>query len=309
MVIAAMPTDERHIVSLWTELECFVGSISHVVISSAYWARPIIERLLIEARTSIPHFATGKVTIEARFFDNKRYDVGLWCDGLQGLYSQSSKYDFFLLLNDSIFALREFNGILEDLKSHKDRSMNSLNYNNFSSGGYWYESVFRGFDANGLSIFRNHSCVPQTHEYFCPKENKVRRKKHCLVEHHEIGLARQFPQQQQEQAQHITKGLYSGMVPEHLKPPEQKGNVVIWVAHFRYWKEILLKQENFPAAKVNLRYWKEILLKHENFPAAKVNQLQMKATTSDLLLKNCTRYLNRTVLNDIDFGPAERTLT
>lgn len=78
LVIAAVPIDERHIVSLWTALECFVvGSANHVVISSPYWARPIMNPLLQEVRKSIPHFASGDVQIEARFFENERYDVGL----------------------------------------------------------------------------------------------------------------------------------------------------------------------------------------------------------------------------------------
>ena len=82
VILAALPVDERHVIALWSELECFVGSANHLVLSSAYWARPIIDRVVLEARRKIPKFVSGNTTIEAKYFDNERYDIGLWCDGL-----------------------------------------------------------------------------------------------------------------------------------------------------------------------------------------------------------------------------------
>ena len=173
IILATMPTDERHLISLRTELECFVGSASHVVLSSAYWKDPIINLLIHQARRNIPQFASSEVQIEARFFDNERYDAGLWCDGIQGLQSHFTN---FILLNDSIFALRQFNGIIDDLQSH-NRDMNSLNFNVNQHKQYWFESVFRGFNAHGLRVFQNHSCVSQRHKSFCPRVGLPNRKK------------------------------------------------------------------------------------------------------------------------------------
>ena len=84
------------------------------------------DRVVIEARHKIPKFdsRSGNTTIEARYFDNERYDVGLWCDGLQGFYN-SGKYDYYVLLNDSVFALRDFDGILRPLKHNSSRGPTS----------------------------------------------------------------------------------------------------------------------------------------------------------------------------------------
>ena len=112
MVLAAVPFDTRHAIALWSELECFVGSAGRLVVSSAQWAAPIIDRIVLEARKNIPQFASGKVTIEARYFRNDRYDAGLWCDALWALQREGT-LGYVLLLNDSVFALREYDGILE----------------------------------------------------------------------------------------------------------------------------------------------------------------------------------------------------
>jgi len=268
MVIAALPFDKRHVVSLWSELECFVGSASHVVISSAYWAMPIIESILLEARKNIPKFANIK--IEARYFDNQRYDVGLWCDALQGLYSYN-KYGYFMILNDSIFALREFDGILDALRSPNNFSFVSLNGNeNDKRAPFWLESVFRGFDELGLSIFLKNSCVPQDDESFCRNKIPVKRKR-CIVEHHEIDLVGQFPDDAN------ATGLYNGKVPDHMS----KGRFPTWTG--------------------NVPYWREVLVKKQQFPAAKVKEFQMIASIEDPIISNCTRYLNRTFVDVIAF--------
>ena len=289
MIIAAMPLDERHLVALWSELECFVGSIDHIVISSAYWAKPILNRLLIDVRKNIPQFASGQVTIEAHFYDNQRYDAGLWCDALQGL---KERYDDFLLLNDSIFALREFNGILDTLRS-KNLLMTSLNYNVDEKDRTWLESVFRGFSKStgGLSVFMNHSCVPQEHKSFCKnltRKNKrkattvQRKRKRCIIEYHEVAMAWQFPRPEQQ-----VEGLYPGTVPEDMKSKETS---------------------IFPTWVVHAPFWKEVLLKKFDFPAAKVNQESMIATTDDPLLDKCTRFLDRSLLGEIDFSQAKRSI-
>ena len=287
MIIAAMPLDERLLVALWTELECFVGSVDHVVISSAYWAKPIIDRLLIDVRKNIPHFASGQVTIESKFYDNQRYDVGLWCDALQGM---KERYDDFVLLNDSIFALREFSEILDTLRS-KSLDFVSLTENQDEKNRTWLESVFRAFNDDGLSVFMKHSCVPAEHKSFCKtltRKNKrkattvQRKRKRCIIEYHEVAMAWQFPRPEQQ-----VKGLYPGTVPEHMKS-EETSKFPTWVLHAPFWKEVLLKKYDFPAAKVN--------------------QESMIATTDDPLLDKCTHFLDRSLLGEIDFSQAKRSI-
>ncbi|VEU41204.1 unnamed protein product [Pseudo-nitzschia multistriata] len=289
LVIASVPLEEKQVVALWTELECFTGSASHVVISTAYWAKPTMDLLLARVRKKIPRFASGQVTIEAHFYDNERYDVGLWCDALQGL---KEGYDNFALLNDSIFALREFNGVLDTLQSNKSLSMTSLTYNVDKENRTWLESVFRGFDGEGLSVFMNHSCVPQTHQSFCKnlhRKNKAKQKtvqrlrKRCITTYHEVSMAWQFPRPQEQ-----VLGLYNGTVPEDMKSDETS---------------------RFPTWVVHAPYWKEILVGKNDFPAAKVNQESMIATTEDPRLKKCTRFLNRSLMDEIDFSVGKRSIT
>mmetsp|Transcript_12762 Transcript_12762/g.25556 ORF Transcript_12762/g.25556 Transcript_12762/m.25556 type:complete len:392 (-) Transcript_12762:155-1330(-) len=287
LIIASVPIDEKHVVALWTELECFVGSTSRVVISTAYWAKPMMDRLLVDVRRNIPRFASGQVTIEAHFYDNERYDVGLWCDALQGL---KDKYENFALLNDSIFALREFDGILDTLRS-KNVSMTSLNHNVDKENRTWHESVFRGFNGDGLSVFMNHSCVPRTHESFCknltrksPRKAKTvqRKRKRCITKYHEVAMSWEFPRPEQQ-----VIGLYNGTVPEHMRSEETS---------------------IFPTWVLNIPYWREDLLEEQDFPAAKVNQERMIATTNDPLLDKCTRFLDRSLIDEIDFSKRELSL-
>ena len=287
LIIASVPVEEKHVVALWTELECFVGSTSHVVISSPYWAKPIMDHLLVYVRKNIPRFASGQVTIEAHFYDNERYDAGLWCDALQGL---KDKYENFALLNDSVFALREFDGILDTLRS-KNVSMTSLNHNVDKENRTWHESVFRGFNGDGLSVFMSHSCVPQTHESFCktlrrknPKKAKTvqRQRKRCITTYHEVAMSWQFPHPEQQ-----VIGLYNGTVPYHMRSEETS---------------------IFPTWVLNIPYWREVLLEKQDFPVAKVNQETMIATTNDPLLDKCTRFLDRSLIDEIDFSRGERSL-
>jgi hypothetical protein len=289
LILASIPIDKRRIVSLWSGLECFVGSASHVVVSSAYWAKPIVDRVLVDVRNRIPHFSSREVTIEARFFDNERYDVGLWCDALQG-FNTNDKYEDVILLNDSIFALRKFDGILDALRSN-NYSMASLVHNTDEEGRLWLESVFRGFNGDGLSVFMNHSCVPQTHESFCktlhrksPNKRKTvqRLRKRCITEYHEVAMARQFSQPEKQ-----TVGVYNGTVPEHLKS-KNTSTFPTWVLHAPYWKEILIKEQNFPAAKVN--------------------QDSMIATLNDPLIGKCTMHMDQSLLRHIDFTLVERSI-
>ena len=277
MIIATVPLSERHVLALWSELECFVTTIAdpattrqsdntktkevnvqHVILSTAYWARPIMEHFVHEVRTRIPLFMMmeedssssiqnrrststarpPRVTIEVQYYVNNRYDVGLWCDVLQGLvtttvptttittrnnnqysYNKNSRMaDHYILLNDSIFALRPYNGVLELLQKHQPTmKMTSLVYNtnpekknkkkdnnnNDGNNDIWLESVFRGFSGtttgssiyntssndnntsiqnSGIAVFMNHSCVGDEHPSFGNWiHRKSKRKQHTVA--------------------------------------------------------------------------------------------------------------------------------
>jgi hypothetical protein len=342
MIIAAIPLSERHLVALWSELECFVTTIkdsnsvttttggsgkttnvNHVVISSAYWAKPIIEHVLKEVRLRIPLFLSKQVTIEAQYYVNNRYDVGLFCDALQGLIS---KYNDFILLNDSIFALRKFNGILEELhnRNHNHNQtkndttttasttaikMTSLNYAQHDkiSDRNWLESVFRGFSSNnnnidndndtsssGISIFMNYSCVPDDHYSFGLQIRRKSKKKaqfvqslrkRSITEYHEVGMAFEFLPEE-------VSGLYPGKVPlDMINKTDERTKFPTWVLHEPYWRNVLIGEHNFPAAKVNMNDMIPTL--YDNSP----------------LLGQCTQHLDReTLLDGIDFSLGKRSI-
>lgn len=72
-----------------------------------------------------------------------------------------------------------------------------------------------------------------------------------------------------------------------------------------------MKSENinaFPTWVVNAPYGKEVLLKEYNFPAAKVNQETMLKTIDDPLLDKRTRYLDRSLFSEIGFMLAKRAI-
>eukprot|EP00532_Pseudo-nitzschia_australis_P011354 CAMPEP_0168230216 /NCGR_PEP_ID=MMETSP0140_2-20121125/15805_1 /TAXON_ID=44445 /ORGANISM="Pseudo-nitzschia australis, Strain 10249 10 AB" /LENGTH=478 /DNA_ID=CAMNT_0008162309 /DNA_START=21 /DNA_END=1458 /DNA_ORIENTATION=- len=144
LVIASVPLDKDHSIALWSQLECFAGSFDHVVISTAYWSKTVVARIVEEARLTIPHFQSNNsnsnnnsnnnarvVTIEFVTYDNKKYDAGLWCDALMGI---RHRYEQFALVNDSIFALKQYHNITDALgtinKFHNNRIIDNNNNNN-----------------------------------------------------------------------------------------------------------------------------------------------------------------------------------
>ena len=300
MIIAAIPLSERHIVALWSELECFVTTtedsnsvtttgdgkttnVNHVVISSTYWAKPIIEHVLKEVRLRIPLFVSKQVTIEAQYYVNNRYDVGLWCDALSymdgELISSSSSslnnddddeieglssYDEIGLINDSVFALREYTSILDSIHE-RNVSMTSLSYslihpNGYGPEHYWLESVWRGFSKEGIKTFIDYSCRPKaTDPLYCPTQMWGR--KGCIVENFERQMSRQFPKEK-------TYGIFPSDVPKNML--SWTNTFHSWVRHPPYWNK-LVKEQNFPVSKVN---WKGMI-----------------DSINDSRLKTCTKFL------------------
>ena len=247
-LLAAAPRGPRYAAALWTQLECFANPTKYdnIVVVSPTWAKDVTTQILHKAQQSIPHFATSSTTRENKnsqlsvlFKTNDRYDVGLWCDALHDLgltntgNVNGNPNDSFVLSNDSIFALRPFTAILDKLKA-RNLTLTSLNYSN-RDHNYWLESVLRGFSATGLQRFMQHACVPRNHFYFCPHLHSKIKKKRCIVEHFEIAIASLFNRSQ-------IMGLYPSDTP-----PSKWGTS--WVSNQLYWKRVLRKRLNFPAAK------------------------------------------------------------
>mmetsp|Transcript_97 Transcript_97/g.263 ORF Transcript_97/g.263 Transcript_97/m.263 type:complete len:140 (-) Transcript_97:962-1381(-) len=131
----------------------------------------------------------------------------------------------------------------------------------------------------------NHSCVLQDHKSFCKnlhRNSKRKPSKGNVTEYHEVAMTSQFPQKEQQ-----VVGLHPGTVPEHMKSENINA---------------------FPTWVVNAPYGKEVLLKEYNFPAAKVNQETMLKTIDDPLLDKRTRYLDRSLFSEIGFMLAKRAI-
>lgn len=151
---------------------------------------------------------------------NDRYDVGLWCEALSEAgynYNNSSnststpmsnstaqpRFEYVILLNDSVFAVRhysEYNGVLQALQdenfnnNHTETQTHVVGLSSSNVGGYWLESVHRGFTKVGTNTFMGHSCVHDAnHQSFGSHLNAPWRKKRAIVDHHEIGLVHKFP--------------------------------------------------------------------------------------------------------------------
>jgi hypothetical protein len=276
LVVAAVPRDERHVYSLWTSLECLATNVDHVVVSAPTWSKKIIGNITEFARNSIPMFSSGRVTLETQYHINDRYDVGLWCDALKAI-SNSDAYDEYGILNDSVFALREYTAVFDSLKS-RNISMSSLSYSHtgkfFKGYGpeyFWVESVFRGLTREGLKTFMNYSCVDVNHPRFCADGSKNKRKE-CLILHFEQDMAAQFPRDKVD-------GLFFADVPSEMKIGKYR-NSHTWVVHPPYWRK-LVNEMQFPVAKENMN--------------GMIDDLQ------DPLLAKCSRYLNRVQFENMIF--------
>uniref|UniRef100_A0A7S4AQH6 Uncharacterized protein n=1 Tax=Pseudo-nitzschia australis TaxID=44445 RepID=A0A7S4AQH6_9STRA len=234
-----------------------------------------------------------------------------------------NRYEQFALVNDSIFALKQYHNITDALgtinKFHNNRiidnnnnnnnntittankdgtstttgtstsaanttvSMTSLNFHENDDASFpWQESIFRAFDPYGLRVFMDHSCVPMEHESFCHGKAAVK-KKRCIVDFHEIQVAYRFPNRERQ-----AFGIFPGTVPNDFQERTRTKGRTVWVCNVPFWKEVLL-----PAG----------------FPAAKVNCPPMyNDNIDDPLLDTCTRFLNRSMIDTLDFSKADRTI-
>lgn len=276
LILATVPKNQRHVIALWSQLECFTTGVDHVVISAPKWSKHIVDKISNAAKSSIPHFARGKVRLTVQLYLNNRYDVGLWCDALEA--TDSGRYDEFGLLNDSVFALREFTGIFDALRA-KNVSLTSMSYSytpkwlvgQNEPKNFWVESVFRGFDKAGIATFQDHSCVAEDHPFFCPEldDNKA-----CIINNFEHDLVTTYPCES-------VYGLYPSDTPKkHL----EKNQFRTWVKNPEYWRDLV---ENL------------------DFPISKVKETSMIARVSDPALSMCKRFYNHSLLDDFDLTLAK----
>jgi hypothetical protein len=190
MIIASVPYDERHVAAIWSQLECFTAGIDKLVLSVPHGSQHIAEPLVLAAQERLG------LEVAIQYFPNTRYDVGLWCDALLELgYNNSTQVPFenTILLNDSVFALHHFNGVLEALQDDKSKQLVSLSYS-YNGGSYWLESVLRGFSREGISGFLDYSCQHDAnHSSFGSHFHLAWKRKREIVAYHEMGLARQYP--------------------------------------------------------------------------------------------------------------------
>jgi hypothetical protein len=242
LVMAVVPRDRRHVLALWTQLECLTIGVDSVILAAPQWSEEITNKIIEFAKDKIPQFGSGEVSIQAEYFVNDRYDVGLWCDGLESL--NSDEFDEFGLINDSVFVMHSSSEVFDAL-SLKNVSLTSSGYSytpKFFEGAddpvhFWVESIYRGFTKEGIKIFRDYSCVPNDHPFFCPEEDD---NKACIVNNFEHDLAIQYPCDK-------VYGIYPSDAPSSFL---EKNRHRMWARNTPYWRA--MKSElNFPLAKVN----------------------------------------------------------
>lgn len=229
LVLAAVPRDAKHLAALWTIMECLTVGFDLVLISSPLESRPVMELFVQKVREQDLH-----PNIQTMYAENDRYDVGLWCDALE--YLTLNEYKYFVLLNDSVFAMRRFRAILDFLQSDR---FHLVGFSYSHLGGYWVESFFRGFSLDGVQRFRQHSC------FATPLDSSYQSKRR-IVNYHEIQLTTLFEPNERT-------GLFSADVPE-LYPTERGWRNKTWVDsdNIRYWREILVNKHRFPVGKVKM---------------------------------------------------------
>ena len=277
LIISAVPHNLRHIVALWSQLECFTVGIDHIFLAVPAWSREIISKIIELAKKSIPRFANEEVSVQIEYFFNDRYDVGLWCDAIGSL--NINKFDEFGLINDSVFALREFTDVFDAL-SVKNVSLTSLSYSytpKYFKGNpgpeyFWVESVYRGFTRGGINIFQKHSCVPADHPFFCPEKDD---NKACIINNFEHDLAIEFPCDK-------VFGIFPSDTPDVFL---EKNTHETWARNGGYWRA-LVKEANFPVAKVKERG-------------------QIPKLFSSPHLNECTMYYNQSLIDAIDLSLAK----
>lgn len=278
MIIATYPSNDIKIAAIWSQLECFAGDFDKIIISAPQAFESIVTRLLEEVTARMPDVARR---LEAQYYVNDRYDAGLWCDALiQGrnllplpssaqntlhlggrspvFVGGASRYDRFLLINDSMMAVEPTNLFLESLAA-TNASLISLNYwgdkhsvhqNATDLEKYWLESPLRAFSLEGAQIYAENICPLQRIEWRkdCKHmwtsmfgSGNEYRKKRCIVEKTEMNVVDHYRLDK-------VHGLFPGFDGEsHWNDQmglEERGQ---WGKNYTYWMS--LRDRSFPVLK------------------------------------------------------------
>eukprot|EP00977_Amphora_coffeiformis_P006187 scaffold1332_cov166-Amphora_coffeaeformis.AAC.15 len=271
LVIATVPKDEKHATALWTQLECVTGGLDAVIVSAPVWSREITEGIATRAREAL---GWNEETFQTRYYTNDRWDAGLWCDVLHNI-DDLSRLESIILVNDSVFVMREFSGIQDTLASNNKLDMVGLSWshsysNMLTDDRFWLESVYRGFTGSSISPFIKQTCDKYVIEQCMVSfRRRPKRMKKCIVEKAEVAIA----------------GLYEQDKVVGLYPSDVPGGKVTWVNDAQYWRDVLVNVMNFPVSKVN-------------FPS-------MIGDVTDERLSSCTRFIDRDYIHNFNYSALE----
>lgn len=111
LIIATVPRDKDHARALWSHLECLTERIDRVLVAApdVDWSRNIVEAIVQDFMLAAAINQRSVPIIETAYFDNNRYDVGLWCDALATVPKNQATF----LVNDSAFSRINFNNLTE----------------------------------------------------------------------------------------------------------------------------------------------------------------------------------------------------
>jgi len=254
LIIATVPYTKDHATALWSHLECLTEGIDKVLLSAPNtpWSREVIAAVVNQFRQQQQQQQQQQEQnngnnnhptmpeIDAAFYTNNRYDVGLWCDGLthhlgfdgakfsEEKTQQHSNRRAIFLINDSSISLRQYQGLTdrivkssqieEQMYNHGEGVNNStttsktnvkaisLNGNliipGYENKHYWIESVYRGFTPRGIPTFFQHSCTPDAARACVGLQGNG--KKQCIVNRYEMSLASSFSQPEEVDAMYPT---------------------------------------------------------------------------------------------------------
>jgi len=127
LIIATVPHDRDHAKALWSHLECLTEKIDRVVVAApdVDWSRNIVEAIITNFKLQAAINQISVPIIEPAYFDNNRYDVGLWCDALTHYgfspIDESERYNSsrttipqaIFMINDSAFSRINYNNLTD----------------------------------------------------------------------------------------------------------------------------------------------------------------------------------------------------
>ena len=252
MIIAAYPSTEMRLNAIWSHFECLSMGIDMIVVSVPDWSRGAMGNFSVHMKSRLSQELYSKITF--RFYANDRYDAGLWCDALRdemGEGNTTSAIDEgttnYLLINDSLMAIRPFTGLLDNITSRNGTEISfvSLSYwpTDRKEDPIWLESAARAFSPRGIQLFHNKICLKLTDTVGgeCAAMRSGQKRKRCIVEHTEIAVAKHYNSTE-------ILGLYPGMVPENMRT---SGQTKSWTGSYQFWKKVLVDELNFPFVKVS----------------------------------------------------------